>query len=380
MRVSKPHPSDRVVLARSCDIPPVVVEWLWPGWLARGKVHLLAGAPASGKSTIALSLAAIVSAGGHWPDGTVATAGNVVLWSGEDDCADTVVPRLLAAGAQMDRLRLVKGVEFLGQSRSFDPATDMQALEKELRSIHDVRLLVIDPVVAAVAADSHKNTEVRRALQPLVDLAQSLNCAVVGITHLTKGTAGRDPVERVTGSLAFGALARMVLIAAKPTADSEDESHRILVRAKSNLGREGGGFTYVLGEKEVPGYPSMTATVVNWGSTLHGSARCLLAQMEPNLRRDRSIELDRFLIELLAEGPVRTKDVYEAVEAAGFSIPSAKRVKKRLGIQARKPGMSEGWVWNLPTDEESEAHHIKKVIPSIPSELNVALEQEVGEI
>jgi RecA-family ATPase len=101
-----------------------------------------------------------------------------------------------------------------------------------------VALLIVDPIVSAVMGDSHKNGEVRRGLQPLVDLAARHACALIGITHYSKGTTGRDPLERVTGSLAFGAVARVVMGTAKPTGPGEP---RRLVRAKSNLEPYGGG-------------------------------------------------------------------------------------------------------------------------------------------
>lgn len=88
-------------------IVPEAIRWLWSGWLAKGKVHILGGAPGTGKTTIALSLAATVSTGGSWPDGKRAPAGNVIVWSGEDDPADTLTPRLLASGADMTRIWFV---------------------------------------------------------------------------------------------------------------------------------------------------------------------------------------------------------------------------------------------------------------------------------
>ena len=112
----------------------------------------------------------------------------------------------------------------------------MEALRRKLVEIGDVRLLIVDPIVSAITGDSHKNAEVRRGLQPLADLAASTRCALLGITHFSKGTAGRDPVERLTGSLAFGALARVVLVAAKHQEEGEDgRTVRLFLRAKSNI-------------------------------------------------------------------------------------------------------------------------------------------------
>src|SRR4029434_4932016 len=188
------------------------------------------------KTTIALDFAAIVSSGGLWPDGTRAEAGNVLIWSGEDDAEDVLASRLEAMGADMTRLFFVGPVRRGMESASFDPASDLPALERKAETIGGARLLIVDPVVSAVAGDSHKNAETRRSLQPLVNLAQRLDCAALGITHFSKGTGGREPIERITGSLAFGALARVVLVAFKQLEDRPDGGPaRMLVRAKSNI-------------------------------------------------------------------------------------------------------------------------------------------------
>ena len=226
-------PTPRVILRAACDVEPQPVDWLWPGWLAAGKLHLIGGAPGTGKTTVAIGLTAIVSKGGRWPDGSRARTGSVVIWSGEDDDADTLNPRLRAAGADTSRVRTVGRVvddDDDDESYPFDPSRDLDALRDALRELPDVRLLVIDPVVSAVSGDSHKNAEVRRGLQPLVDLAGELGCAVLGITHFSKGTSGRDPLERITGSLAFGALARVVLVTAKQEANGDRHARRVLLR------------------------------------------------------------------------------------------------------------------------------------------------------
>ena len=108
------QPNVELVLAEA--IEPTPIDWLWDGWLAKGKLQVLAGQPGTGKTTLAIALAAITSIGGVWPDGSQATAGNVVIWSGEDDPADTLVPRLIAAGADRSRIYFVKGVSKTGGS------------------------------------------------------------------------------------------------------------------------------------------------------------------------------------------------------------------------------------------------------------------------
>ena len=253
IKVAAPSSPARIavdmVSGSAVNIEPI--SWLWGGWLARGKLHVIGGAPGTGKTTIALALAATATRGGTWPDRSrCRSSGNVVMWSGEDDPADTLAPRLVAMGADMSRIFFVTGSVEGDARRAFDPAKDVAALGEAVTKIGDVSMLIVDPIVSAIAGDSHKNSETRRGLQPLVDLAQAQNAALLGVTHFTKGTSGRDPLERVTGSLAFGALARIVLVAAKGDG-SEGSPARVLARAKSNIGLDGGGFGYDLEQKSL---------------------------------------------------------------------------------------------------------------------------------
>lgn len=340
----------RVHLLNGAEIKPEPVIWYWHGWLARGKFHVMAGAPGTGKTTIALALAATISSGGHWPDGTSAEVGSVLIWSGEDDPTDTLAPRLIAMGADMSRIFFVGNLTEAGKVYAFDPARDTDALLVEAAKIGDLKLLIVDPIVSAVAADSHKNGETRRALQPLVDLGARLNCAVLGISHFSKGTAGRDPVERVTGSLAFGALARLVWAAAKMPDDQEGGS-RLLARAKSNIGLDTGGFRYDLEQAEVPGYPGLAASCVRWGKAVEGTARDLLAIAEApddDGQGGTLSEAKHFLAGLLSDGPLPSKVIKADADGAGYSYSTVRRAQKALGVEAVKEGMRGGWVWKLP--------------------------------
>jgi len=240
----------RVILTRGDALSVKPIRWTWVGYLARDKLHVLAGAIGTGKSTIALTLAAVVTVGGQWPDGTKCDPGDVLVWSDEDDPQDTLLPRFLAAGGNPRRIHFVTGTVDRNGKRHFEPATDIPALIAEARNTTDLGLVIADPVVTVVAGDSHKNTEVRRALRPLVGLASDLGSAVLGVSHHTKGTAGRDPVERITGSLAFGALPRITMAAAR---DGTDTARRILCRTKSNIGLDTGGWEYQLDLTDVPG-------------------------------------------------------------------------------------------------------------------------------
>lgn len=345
----------RVILLRGSDVKPEPIDWLWDGWLAAGKLHLIGGQPGTGKTTIATALAATVTMGGRWPDGSRAERGSVAIWSGEDHPADTLAPRLLAAGADMDRVRLIDGIKQKGVRYPFDPANDCDALAAALADVSDLRLLVVDPIVSAVAGDSHKNAEVRRGLQPLVDLAQRHRCALLGVTHFTKGTAGREPVERITGSLAFGALARVVLVIAKGEASDDKPATRFLARAKSNIGPDGGGFVYDLRQGPLPDDPAIVASSVLWGAALEGSARDLLADAERHDDDEQGQDAAGFLRELLGYGARPAKEVFAEASGAGFSTQQMHRAKRKIGAVAVKRGGNFGngkqeWAWRLPAE------------------------------
>jgi putative DNA primase/helicase len=346
----------RVIPASS--IKPEPIRWLWPGWLAKGKLHVLAGAPGTGKTTLATALAAIVTAGRLWPDASRASAGNVLIWSGEDDPTDTLVPRLIAAGANLDRIFFVGEVSGQDGTRAFDPARDVPLLDERLTEIGNVSLLVVDPVVNAVAGDSHKNGEVRRALAPLVAVAQKHDVAVLGISHFSKGTAGKEPLERVTGSLAFGALARVVLVAAKGRpCEDEEASKRVFARAKSNIGPDDGGFEYLIEFGPLPGYAGIETSWVQWGPPIDGSARELLAAMEPADDGEgggAQDDAESFLRDLLGGGSRPVPEVRRAASAAGHSWATVRRAKAALGVRAAKRGMDDGWSWGLSGEDAHE--------------------------
>lgn len=338
----------RLIVRRGCDVVPLPVSWLWPGWLAAGKLQLIAGAPGTGKTTLAVAIGAVLTVGGLWPDGSTVAPGDVLMWSGEDDDEDTLNPRFRAAGADMNRVWVVSCVQDGGERYAFDPARDMPLLRKVLLSHPNVRLVIIDPVVSAVAGDSHKNAEVRRGLQPLVDLAEEMQCAVLGITHLTKGSSGRDPIERVTGSLAFGALPRLVMLTAKKDATQEEPACRMLLRAKSNIGEDGGGFTYSLAIDPLPDFPDIHASRVVWGDILLGSAHELLSEIDAGTEDEgEDADAPSVLRAILADGPRPANEVYREAKAAGFSAGAMRRARKKAGVSTEKDGMKGPWMWTL---------------------------------
>jgi putative DNA primase/helicase len=341
-----------IALTRASGIEPEPISWLWQGWLACGKLHILAGIPGVGKSTIAFKIAAVVSAGSRWPDGSAAKQGNVIIWSGEDNYADTLVPRLEASGADLTRVFFAGEMICGKERRPFDPARDIAALQAAIEAASGASLIIIDPIVSATAADSHKNSETRRGLQPLVDMAAKLDAALFGVTHFTKGSEGRSPIDRVTGSVAFGALPRVVMVAAKQQDGTDGKPRpRILMRAKSNIGKDDDGFEYELQLVPMREHPDIIASVVSWGDAVAGNARDILKEAEtvPDTDGDgERHEAAEFLTEFLSDGPKSQKEVKETAEANCHAWRTIRRAQKELGIKPTKAGMTGGWVWSLP--------------------------------
>jgi putative DNA primase/helicase len=344
---SKGSAKRSVTLLQGAEIAERSIHWLWNGYLPQGKLTLLAGAGGTGKSTIAFNLAATITNGEFWPDGSRCNvAGNVLIWSSEDDPADTIKPRLMAVGANERRYGIISGtIDEQGMSCPFDAARDMDGLREAVVRIGGVSLLIIDPIVTAVTGDMHKANDVRRSLQTIVDFAAEMNCAVLGITHFAKGTAGKNSADRVIGSQAFAALARMVLAAAK----EEESDRRVFTRAKSNNSIDTGGFSYSI--EAVSVRSGIIATRVVWGEALEGSARSILAEVEGEAGEGAS-QLGiakQFLLRGLANGPASSKELLEhAREGHGISANTLRRAQKELGIVATKAAFAGGWTWALP--------------------------------
>lgn len=347
--------ADGVILLNAADLKPQPVRWLWRDWLALGKMHIMAGAPGKGKTTLAMQMAATVTAGGRWPDGSRCEAGSVLIWSGEDDPADTLAPRLIAMGANQTKVHFVHCTRVRGEERPFDPATDMKHLVDAAHRIGDVRLLIVDPVVSAVAADSYKNTEVRRALQPLVDLGNTLDVAVLGISHFGKGGAGRDPTERVIGSVAFAAVARLVMVVAETTTETGAKC-RVLARSKSNIGPDDGGFEFDVEQVELNEYPGVQASRVQWGRAVEGTARELLADAEDSQgdsvnRGAATNEAVEALRSILSDDTVPGQSVKAQMRAEGHSEKVTRTAREKLHVVVTRSGCGKDMVsyWRLPT-------------------------------
>jgi putative DNA primase/helicase len=345
---SEDRPDFDVELMRGDQIPLEKVSWLWPGYLVSGKLNLIAGDPGTGKTTLALAMAAAVTVGGRWPDGTLAPLGDVVIWSGEDDVGGTLKPRLCAAGADLTRIHFVKRTRGDDGMRPFNPASDIPVLRQRMCNGGSTwKMLIIDSIASAITAKAGDSGRTRKELEVLGTLAEQAGCAVVGITHFSKGTKGRNPLERVTGSFAIGAFARLVLATVRQ--EQQVGGGYVLTRIKSNNGETGGGFNYSIESSGIPEQPDISTSRVVWGEAIAGSAQAIMASADARSAGGVGTALESaksFLQELLKGGRVASGDLDLEAKGAGHSKATIRRARDALGVEnVREGGIGKAGKW-----------------------------------
>ncbi len=334
------------------EIEPEPIKWLWPGRFPIGKLSMIAGFPDQGKSQVTMNIAATVSTGGEWPNSEGrAEQGAVLVLSAEDDPADTIVPRLKAAGADLTRCIVVNSiVRIEGSPRVFNLSDDLARLEAEFKD-HDVKLVIVDPIGAYMGGkakgDSFKNAEVRALLTPLAEWASRLKVAVIAISHFNKGGNGRA-LYRVTDSLAFTAAARAVWL----TAEEEETDRKLFLKGKSNLAGDPGGLAYKIEGVDIG--DGINAPRIVWDGTVDITADEALQDGEG--RRDATLQdAMAFLLHELKDGLSPSSEVQKAAAKASISGATLRRAREKLGVfSARSGGIgSKGyWYWGLPKDKD----------------------------
>lgn len=269
--------------------------------------------------------------------------GSVIILANEDDAARTIRPRLDAAGADTDKVHIVEGVVRDGQRADlFQLDTDVAALRARAQEIGDVRLIIIDPPSAYLGAkvDAHKESDVRRVLAPLSQLAQDTGALVLLVVHLNKRTDG-GAQQRFGGSMAWIAAPRAAFL----VAEEEASGRRYMLPVKNNLGNDRLGFEYRVNEKLLD-YASGTikAPHIEWLGTSDRRASELLNPPKPKAPGALD-EAKDFLRKQLAEGAQPVVDIQNAAKGAGISTATLNRAKTELGIKPVKDG--SGWTWKL---------------------------------
>lgn len=351
----------RVVLETASLKNMKPVQYVLPGYVPKGKLSLLVGPPKSGKSTLACAMAARITQGGShgsWPDPTPTEPGIVVFVSREDDFHDTIEPRVSAAGANLDCVKNIEGVtNARSEVDTFDWGPEhIERLCNSVRSIGNVKLIIIDPVFQTVEGDASSNQKVQRAFERLARLAKFLDVAILGLAHVVKSAKGKDPLNRVAGPLAVGGAPRSILVTAKiQDESSEIEGSHVLVRV-TTLNNALGGHAYAIEGCSVDGGngPIETSKIV-WKQSLDGTASEIIEKAERKESTEKSIEkLDKaiaLLKDKLKDGPCTHSEIEKSAKDVGVSDRNLQKAKKELGIISEKQkgaGQFSPFEWRLP--------------------------------
>jgi putative DNA primase/helicase len=274
----------------------------------------------------------------------------------EDALENVVVPRLLAAGADLNRVLSIRSVlkfdrEGKPVDASFSLTEDIATLDRVLNDRSDVELIIIDPVSAYLGkVDSHNNSEVRAVLEPLARLAERHDVAVLCVSHLNKGSENTKALYRITGSLAFAAAARSVYaVGVHPDDYGLDAPRRVLTPVKSNLARPASTLAFEIKSKTVgEGLDIIPTSRVRWGDELDGVSAEDVLKAGTGKRKTKRQEAVEWLRDYLQDGEVHSDQVYKDGAQDGFSERTLRRAAEELGIARAKGDYQGTTMWRLP--------------------------------
>ena len=324
------------------DVQSRPVQWLWRGWIPKGKVTLLEGDPGLAKSLLTLDLAARITKGLPMPDGAHFERGSVVIVNAEDGLEDTVRPRLEVAGADILRCHWLNFSLEDGQQTLVIP-NRMDALKGKIEESKAV-LVIIDPFVAYLEKriNSWNDQDVRRAMAVLSQLAEQTGAAIVLIRHLNKKEDVKNKMYRGGGSIGIIAAVRSSLLVAP---DSHDSSLRVLSSNKANLSASSTPLLFGVERVDYEGSEEGMPQIVWHGEQSQAAGRAATVPEKASALEDAK----EFLRESLGRGPQKSTQVYRDAHDSKISIATLLRAKTVLNIKAVRDGFGDegAWFWRL---------------------------------
>jgi hypothetical protein len=331
---------------RASGIKPEVLSWLWPGKVPFGKLTLFVGHPSMGKGMATMYLAACATTGIGWADcPNTHKPMEVYIISSEDAGGDTLVPRLMAAKADLDKIHIFRIAKTPEGEKGFSMDTDLPALREMLESNPDIKLIIIDPVMNHLGKlKGNSEQELRSALTPLGKLAEKFNAAIVLVTHYNK-TQGVDQLQRVGGAMAMVGAVRI----AWSFMEEKEDGTRKMLPIKTNLAKDLGGLEYEIVSEDV----EIDGQMVNvgrlqYGKPAHGSVE---ASLKPDGAPTKIGLAVKWLEEFMADGEQKAaKEIIDAGNLKGHEDYVIKNAYKKLGglKPVKATGLHAGWLWQIP--------------------------------
>jgi hypothetical protein len=365
---------DDIITVNLATVKPRALRWLWPGHLVRGGLELIAGTPEIGKSQVQCQYVACATTGRVWPNGMPGiTPCRVIMLTAEDVVDRTLVPRLIAAGANLRLIEELKYVRRNDRNEMFLLAEDLDKLERKIRYFGDVGLVTIDPITAYMGSgkhfDSHRATDGRSQLSPLKQLAETTDVAFSAVTHPAKNASARA-LDHFIGSQAFIAAARIGHLCVAEMEKDDDGSQRptgrrFFTQPKINIAAKQTTLVYcidiVQAGSDEDGTP-IEAPVVRWEGETDLTAEQALAAAKPTKTR-KSASAREFVADILLNGPVLRNTVVFRGAERGFSYDQLYRALQDLGGDSfrEKGAKSSPSYWRLPQHNPEEGEDGQEV-------------------
>lgn len=358
-------------------IKPRPVVWAWKddegnGRIPAGSLSIAAGREGTGKSSYGIWMAAQITRG-TLTGSYYGRPRRVLYVALEDSWEYTIVPRLIAAGADLNMVGRFDVVSDENEEVSLSLPYDNRLLESSIQE-HDVALVTIDPIMSVLGEkiNASRSKEVRSALDPLVRIADRTGSVILGIAHFNKGSSS-DPTLSITESKAFTDVPRSVFTFAR---DDENEC-RVMSQTKNSLGKDWSGLTSlkytidstIIDTDEGPAEVGMFV----WGGVAERSVGDIVRDRGDQEDREEHGEVKQWLHDALASAgnALPATDVFKRARGAGYSPDQTKRAKKQLKVTSVKPDMDSGWVWKLPEGStegsEGSAYRESHSLRSLPA-------------
>lgn len=345
----------RLVLTRASEIEPRPVRWGWEDRAPAGHLILVAGREGIGKSLLLIDMCAKVTRGtlkGCYHG----EPRNVLYCATEDSWHHTIVPRLMAAGADLDRIfradvEMVEAATGASITAEVSMPRDIGLIAPEVKRL-EAAIIACDPLMSLIDSriDTHNDRDMRTVLEPLGRLANDTGAMIIGLAHFNKG-AGSDPLNLIIGSRAFTSVVRSVISMARD--DKSGDGHYVISQEKNNLGRlDLPSLTYLIepGTIKTADGDAGTARIRFTGES-ERSVRDILADTETPADRTDRAQCVAWLRDKLTAGPLPSADIEAEGKALGYSESTINRARKQLRIRAVKSGSGQKakWLSALPT-------------------------------
>jgi hypothetical protein len=331
------------------------VNWLWNLRIPSQTLSIIFGVPGAGKSTLLCGIVGHITTGTDWPDGSVCPQGIVLIVNGEDPKDTVLVPRLMAAGADLSRIELISTIVKDGDERfGLNLRQDLKGIERLVDKTPEAKLLILDPINAFLGGtDAHRDVDIRSVLGPLAELAERRDIAIVMVCHNRKSTEG-SPMDLVMGSRGYAGAARSILFVAR---DPETDAG-LMAPVKTQYGKLGCALSFKVDEVRLESEEGTVVTSrTTWTGTSNKDARAILQSMrgaDSGSSKDSAIDDAIHFLELtLYNGAVHVRAIKEAASAgAGPSWATIRRAQAKMGIKPYQTNM--GWFWALPEKHQCE--------------------------